>query len=190
MRSRLARAADMRVDAALLPPALDWESLVMPGPVISGHAEIEKDCRKCHVPFARDEQRGLCLDCHDKVAADISRQEGLSLAIRAGAERRVPELPHRPRRPRRRRRAADAADFQSCLDGFPPGKCPQECLLQRLPQAEGKASRRAVCLHRLPCRAATSTRRHWARSAATVTTWCPGRKSSSITPGQPTRRTR
>lgn len=56
--------------------ALDWESLVMPGPVVSGHADIEKECRKCHVPFARDEQRGLCLDCHEKVAADIAGKKG------------------------------------------------------------------------------------------------------------------
>jgi hypothetical protein len=67
--------------------ALDWESLVMPGPVISGHAEIEKDCRKCHVPFARDEQRALCLDCHDKIAADILGKKGFhwrSSAARQG----------------------------------------------------------------------------------------------------------
>ncbi len=56
--------------------AIDWESLVMPGPVISGHADTEKECRKCHVPFARDDQRKLCLDCHDKVAADINGKTG------------------------------------------------------------------------------------------------------------------
>jgi hypothetical protein len=75
MRSRLAALLVCGL-VPLVAAALDWESLVMPGPVISGHAEIEKDCRKCHVPFARDEQRGLCLDCHDKVAADIAGKKG------------------------------------------------------------------------------------------------------------------
>lgn len=56
--------------------AVDWESLVMPGPVIAGHADTEKECRECHAPFARDEQRALCLDCHDKVAADIEAKQG------------------------------------------------------------------------------------------------------------------
>ena len=73
--------------APLAAGAVDWESLVMPGPVISGHAETEKECRKCHVPFARDDQRKLCLDCHDKVDADISRKSGFhwrSEAARTG----------------------------------------------------------------------------------------------------------
>jgi hypothetical protein len=56
--------------------AIDWESLVMPGPVITGHADTEKDCKACHTPFSRDEQRKLCLDCHDKVAADIDGRRG------------------------------------------------------------------------------------------------------------------
>jgi hypothetical protein len=65
--------------AALAPglaAAVDWEGLVSPGPVISGHAKIEKDCQGCHVPFARDDQRQLCLDCHDKVAGDIAGRRG------------------------------------------------------------------------------------------------------------------
>ncbi|MCC7258901.1 MAG: cytochrome C [Gammaproteobacteria bacterium] len=56
--------------------AVDWESLVMPGPVIAGHRETEKECRKCHAPFARDQQRALCLDCHDAVAADMDGKRG------------------------------------------------------------------------------------------------------------------
>lgn len=67
--------------AALLPAdtlAVDWEGLVNPGPVIDGHADIEKQCRSCHAPFARDEQRGLCLACHDhdEIAADIDQRRG------------------------------------------------------------------------------------------------------------------
>ena len=47
------------------------ETLVMPGDVIEGHAEIEKDCDSCHKAFKRSEQRALCLDCHEDIATDI-----------------------------------------------------------------------------------------------------------------------
>lgn len=56
--------------------AVDWESLVMPGPVIAGHADTEKDCKACHAPFDRQAQRALCLDCHDDVAADVGARTG------------------------------------------------------------------------------------------------------------------
>jgi len=46
------------------------ETLVMPGPVAAAHADIETQCGRCHVAFQQDKQRGLCLDCHDDVAAD------------------------------------------------------------------------------------------------------------------------
>jgi len=48
----------------------------MPGPVIEGHAKYESDCRKCHIPFNRGAQDRLCLDCHDKVAADVRENRG------------------------------------------------------------------------------------------------------------------
>ena len=43
----------------------------MPGDVIAGHADIEKDCAACHVKFERGKQTELCKDCHEDVAADI-----------------------------------------------------------------------------------------------------------------------
>lgn len=52
------------------------ESLVMPGDVFAAHAEVEFECSSCHKPFNRSEQRALCLDCHEDVAADVSRQAG------------------------------------------------------------------------------------------------------------------
>jgi hypothetical protein len=52
------------------------ETLVMPGEVIEGHAEYEKDCDACHAKFKRGEQRTLCLDCHEDVAADVSTASG------------------------------------------------------------------------------------------------------------------
>lgn len=52
------------------------ETLVMPGPVVAGHAEIEADCGKCHEPFHAEAQRGLCLDCHDDIAAGQRDRRG------------------------------------------------------------------------------------------------------------------
>ncbi|MGB5346697.1 MAG: hypothetical protein WBN23_11080 [Woeseia sp.] len=52
------------------------ETLVMPGPVIEGHADVEGECKSCHQPFQRQNQRALCLDCHEDVANDISSSAG------------------------------------------------------------------------------------------------------------------
>jgi hypothetical protein len=46
------------------------ESLVMPGPLVGGHAKLEKECGKCHEPFSRQSQTRFCLACHEEVAAD------------------------------------------------------------------------------------------------------------------------
>lgn len=51
--------------------AVGIESLVMPGDVIEGHADIESECSSCHISFDREGQRALCLDCHKDVAKDI-----------------------------------------------------------------------------------------------------------------------
>lgn len=53
-----------------------FERLVMPGPVVAGHAEYESDCGSCHVRFSRESQRTLCLDCHEDIAADITNGTG------------------------------------------------------------------------------------------------------------------
>lgn len=57
--------------------AVDLERLVMPGPVIAGHADIENDCSRCHRPFDAEAQSGLCQDCHEGVAKDVSDDVGL-----------------------------------------------------------------------------------------------------------------
>jgi hypothetical protein len=56
--------------------AIDVEKLVMPGPVIADHAEIESECTKCHEPFRRAAQDDLCLACHEEVGADLSASSG------------------------------------------------------------------------------------------------------------------
>lgn len=52
------------------------ESLVMPGPVVESHADIETDCSSCHVRFARGQQRVLCIECHEDVGLDIEQAQG------------------------------------------------------------------------------------------------------------------
>ncbi|MBI3528968.1 MAG: cytochrome C [Betaproteobacteria bacterium] len=52
------------------------ETLVMPGKVIEGHADIEGQCRKCHQPFKKEGQNALCLDCHKAVAQDVASKSG------------------------------------------------------------------------------------------------------------------
>jgi hypothetical protein len=56
--------------------AIDIEKLVMPGPVVRGHEKIESECNRCHAPFRRESQDGLCLDCHTKVAEDLAQHTG------------------------------------------------------------------------------------------------------------------
>ncbi|MDH4230128.1 MAG: cytochrome C [Nitrospirota bacterium] len=48
----------------------------MPGPLISGHAEYEETCTRCHKRFSKGVQNDLCLECHDKVAADVKAKRG------------------------------------------------------------------------------------------------------------------
>lgn len=58
--------------------AQSWfDRLVMPGPLVKGHAEYEKECNKCHEPYSKGSQTQLCLDCHKDVAADRSQSLGL-----------------------------------------------------------------------------------------------------------------
>lgn len=58
------------------------ETAVMPGKVISGHAKVESDCRKCHIRFDRSAQPRLCLDCHQEVAADVRAGRGFHGRLR------------------------------------------------------------------------------------------------------------
>ena len=56
--------------------AVDFEKLVMPGPVIQGHADIEGECSKCHSPFERQAQDSRCVACHEKIGADLAHHTG------------------------------------------------------------------------------------------------------------------
>ena len=52
------------------------ERMLMPGPLVQGHAEFEKDCSACHTSFSKENQTGLCLDCHEDVAKDVDAKTG------------------------------------------------------------------------------------------------------------------
>ncbi len=56
--------------------AIDWEKMVMPGPLAEKHAEHEKECSSCHQAFNAEAQRALCLDCHKEVTADLADDVG------------------------------------------------------------------------------------------------------------------
>lgn len=53
-----------------------FERLVMPGPLIKGHADLEKTCSNCHEDFAKKGQTPRCLACHKQIASDRSRKSG------------------------------------------------------------------------------------------------------------------
>ena len=52
------------------------EKLVMPGPVIKGHAKFEDTCSECHDLFKKNSQNGKCVACHKDVGKDISKKQG------------------------------------------------------------------------------------------------------------------
>lgn len=56
--------------------AASLEELVMPGPVIAGHAKFEKECGRCHEPFSKTRQSSLCATCHKETASDIKHGRG------------------------------------------------------------------------------------------------------------------
>jgi len=51
-------------------------TLLMPGDLISAHADEEDNCAACHQSFAKHAQDKLCLDCHEDIAADIQENAG------------------------------------------------------------------------------------------------------------------
>lgn len=63
------------------------ESLVMPGQLALAHAKYEQECSKCHQPFSKREQGRLCLDCHDKVDADVRDATGYHGRSGAGKQK-------------------------------------------------------------------------------------------------------
>ncbi|WP_121427314.1 cytochrome C [Azoarcus sp. DN11] len=71
----LGRVAALVVLCLVLGAASAWgqslESVVMPGAVIKGHADVEHECGECHVRFSPSSQPQRCLACHRDVRADV-----------------------------------------------------------------------------------------------------------------------
>ena len=74
-RARRALAAAM-IAAASLAHGQVFESVVMPGKVIEGHAKLEMQCESCHKRFEKSAQSRLCQDCHKDVATDVGSKRG------------------------------------------------------------------------------------------------------------------
>lgn len=51
--------------------------LIMPGPVVSGHADLEGECGNCHDPLSDRPQFELCVSCHTDVGRDLDEETGL-----------------------------------------------------------------------------------------------------------------
>jgi hypothetical protein len=65
--------------------AIDLEKLVMPGPVIGGHAEVEAECSRCHAPFKAGAQDPLCTACHKEIGADVAAHTGFHGRLKQGS---------------------------------------------------------------------------------------------------------
>jgi hypothetical protein len=79
-RATIVAAAFAFIMIALPPVAAAqslFDRLVMPGPLIEGHAKYQKKCKSCHVPFSKSSQTKLCMDCHKDVASDRKQKRGL-----------------------------------------------------------------------------------------------------------------
>jgi len=52
------------------------QRILMPGPLISDHAEYENNCENCHSPFERAQITDRCLECHEDIASDRASASG------------------------------------------------------------------------------------------------------------------
>ncbi|MGI9225013.1 MAG: cytochrome c3 family protein [Woeseiaceae bacterium] len=50
--------------------------LIMPGPVVSSHADIEDECDACHDPLSDQPQFEFCIVCHEDEGRDIAADTG------------------------------------------------------------------------------------------------------------------
>lgn len=100
-----------------------FERLVMPGPLVQAHADLEKDCKSCHVRFERQSQQQLCLDCHKDVAEDLASGAGFhgrSPEVRAAAGGSACAACHTDHEGRDADIVGlDAASFDHALTDFP-----------------------------------------------------------------------
>ncbi len=116
--------------------AASIESLVMPGPVVSAHSDIEQQCGSCHSPFSQAQQNQLCLTCHEEIAADLKKRSGFhgKHPDPANTECRSCHVEHKGR---------DADIVGLVSDGFDHN-------LTNFPLSEGHASQPCASCHTKP----------------------------------------
>ncbi len=119
-----------------------FERMVMPGEVIKGHAKYENECSRCHRPFSKKAQKGLCLECHKLVSGDVKAKRGFhgrSLEVK-GAKCRFCHTDHKGRKADVVRLDADL--FNHSITDFPLKDAHKKvkCLLCHKPKAKYRAA--------------------------------------------------
>ena len=148
---RLAAIALMASMPALTAGAQSlFDRLVMPGPLVEGHAKYEKDCKNCHEPFSKSSQTRLCLACHKDIAADREQHRGLH-GLRPDAVTADCKHCHGDHKGR----TADIVQFDRetsiISSGFRvEGRAQDPGAMRKLPQAPSQISGGAPPLLRLP----------------------------------------
>jgi len=71
--------------------------LLLPGPVIQGHAKYEGECSNCHKQFDKLAQSGLCKDCHKEIKKDIEDKRGFHGLMKEEKECKDCHTEHRGR---------------------------------------------------------------------------------------------
>ena len=72
-------------------------NLLLPGPVIEGHAKYESECTRCHKQFDKGAQTQLCKDCHKEVSKDFEIGRGYHGHLQENRECRDCHTEHRGR---------------------------------------------------------------------------------------------
>jgi hypothetical protein len=90
--------------------------LLLPGPVIQGHAKYESDCSNCHKQFDKSAQSSLCKDCHKEIKKDIDEKRGYHGLMKEGKECKECHTEHRGRDARIAK--LNTVDFDHAVTGF------------------------------------------------------------------------
>lgn len=90
--------------------------LLLPGPVIQGHAKYESDCASCHKQFDKLAQSGLCKDCHKEIKKDIADKQGYHGLFKVEKECKDCHTEHRGRDARIAK--LDMVGFDHAVTGF------------------------------------------------------------------------
>ncbi|MGB8516905.1 MAG: cytochrome C [Gallionella sp.] len=103
--------------ACITPACADSvNDLLMPGPVIEGHAKHESDCASCHKQFDKLAQSGLCKDCHKEIKKDLAEKRGYHGLMKEEKECKECHTEHRGRDAKIAK--LETKNFDHALTGF------------------------------------------------------------------------